>query len=389
MRGGFHLSTLFQNYARRSIHLVKGSGTVVTDDKGQDYLDFTSGIAVVSLGHAHHALVKAVKQQSEKLWHVSNLFESPEQELVAEKLVRDTPFSHAFFCNSGAEANEAAIKLARKHTQKNVIITFEQSFHGRTFGAMSATGQAKVREGFGPLLETFRIIPYNDEEQLEAAIDGDVAAIMLEVIQGEGGVHQVDPGFAQKVTDICKSNGILLIVDEVQTGIGRTGTRYAYEQTALEPDIITLAKGLGGGFPIGAMLGSKELFHSFGPGSHGTTFGGNPLAVAVAQTVVDIVFKKKFLEEVEDKSNYLIEKIQTVLPQEQFAVRGAGLLLGIECDEDVLPFIQQAEKAGLLLVQAGVNVVRLLPPLTVTYEEIDQAVDILAAILLKEQIAHS
>ena len=381
------MTTLFQNYARRSVHLVKGRGTVVTDDKGKDYLDFISGIAVVSLGHAHPALVEAVKRQSEKLWHVSNLFESPEQELLAAKLVEETPFCHAFFCNSGAEANEAAIKLARKHTQKNVIITFEQSFHGRTFGAMSATGQAKVREGFGPLLETFRIIPYNDEQQLEAAIDGDVAAIMLEVIQGEGGVHQIDPDFAKKITAICKAKGILLIVDEVQTGIGRTGTRYAYEQTNLEPDIMTLAKGLGGGFPIGAMLGSSELLKSFGPGSHGTTFGGNPLAVAVAQTVVDIVFKKKFLQEVEDKSIYLIEKVQALLPQDQFSIRGAGLLLGIECEEEILPFIQHAEQAGLLLVQAGTNVIRLLPPLTVTYEEIDQAVAILSSVLLAEKTA--
>jgi len=379
------MTTLFQNYARRSIHLVQGKGTVVTDDKGKDYLDFTSGIAVVSLGHAHQALVETIKQQSEKLWHVSNLFESPEQEKLAAKLVEETPFSHAFFCNSGAEANEAAIKLSRKHTQKNVIITFEQSFHGRTFGAMSATGQAKVREGFGPLLETFRIIPYNDEQQLEAAIDGDVAAIMLEVIQGEGGVHQIDPDFAQQITDICKSKGILLIVDEVQTGIGRTGTRYAYEQTNLEPDIITLAKGLGGGFPIGAMLGSSELLQSFGPGTHGTTFGGNPLAVAVAQTVVDIIFKKKFLQEVEDKSTYLIEKVQELLPQDQFSIRGAGLLLGIECREEVSSYIQQAEEDGLLLVQAGSNVIRLLPPLTVTYEEIDKAVEIISTILHSEK----
>jgi acetylornithine/N-succinyldiaminopimelate aminotransferase len=385
MRGGIHLSTLFHNYARRPIHLVKGKGTIVTDDKGKDYLDFTSGIAVVSLGHANNKLVEAVKEQSEKLWHISNLFESPEQEKLAAKLVEETPFSHAFFCNSGAEANEAAIKLARKHTQKNVIISFEQSFHGRTFGAMSATGQAKVREGFGPLLETFRIIPYNDEQQLEAAIDGDVAAIMLEVIQGEGGVHQIDPDFAQKITDICTSTGILLIVDEVQTGIGRSGTRYAYEQTNLEPDIITLAKGLGGGFPIGAMLGSSELLQSFGPGTHGTTFGGNPLAVAVAQTVVDIVFKKKFLQEVEDKSTYLIEKVQALLPLDQFSIRGVGLLLGIECREDVSSYIQQAEEAGLLLVQAGSNVIRLLPPLTVTYEEIDEAVEIISTILQSEK----
>ena len=204
IRGGFRLTSLFQNYARRSVHLVKGQGTIVTDATGKDYLDFTSGIAVVSLGHAHPAIVEAVQKQSEKLWHISNLFESPEQEQLATTLVQDTPFNHAFFCNSGAEANEAAIKLARKHTQKNVIITFEQSFHGRTFGAMSATGQEKVRQGFGPLLETFRIVPYNDKQQLEAAASDDVAAIMLEVIQGEGGVNQLDPGFAQTITDICK-----------------------------------------------------------------------------------------------------------------------------------------------------------------------------------------
>ncbi|WP_342514952.1 acetylornithine transaminase [Sporosarcina sp. FSL K6-1522] len=379
------MSALFQNYARRPVHIVKGQGTIVTDATGKDYLDFISGIAVVSLGHAHPAIVEAIQKQSEKLWHVSNLFESPEQEQLAATLVKDTPFAHAFFCNSGAEANEAAIKLARKHTQKNVIITFEQSFHGRTFGAMSATGQDKVKQGFGPLLETFRTIPYNDKKQLEAAIDDDVAAIMLEAIQGEGGVHQLDPDFAQAITDICQAKGILLIVDEVQTGIGRTGTRYAFEQANLTPDIMTLAKGLGGGFPIGAMLGSSELFTSFGPGTHGTTFGGNPLAVAVAKTVTDIVFQEAFLQEVKEKSDYLMQKLQVALPKEQFTIRGSGLLLGIECPGDVVPLIQQAEKAGLLLVQAGGNVIRLLPPLTVTYEEMDQAIDILSSVLLAEQ----
>ncbi|WP_318616350.1 acetylornithine transaminase [Sporosarcina sp. YIM B06819] len=383
------MSSLFQNYARRPVHIVKGQGTIVTDDQGKEYLDFTSGIAVVSLGHAHPAIVGALNQQSEKLWHMSNLFASPGQEQLAMALIKDTPFGHAFFCNSGAEANEAAIKLARKHTQKNVIITFDNSFHGRTFGAMSATGQDKVRQGFGPLLETFRTIPYNDKQQLEAAIDDDVAAIMLEVIQGEGGVNQLNPDVAQAITDICQEKGILLIIDEVQTGISRTGTRYAYEQTNLQPDIITLAKGLGGGFPIGAMLGTKVLAESFGPGTHGTTFGGNPLAVAVAQAVIDIVFEEEFLQQVKHKSDYLLDKLQATLPQEQFVIRGEGLLLGIACQDEVVPFIQQAEAAGLLLVQAGTHVIRLLPPLTVTTEEIDKAVDILASILLPEKSAVS
>lgn len=376
------MSTLFNNYARRPVHLVKGEGTVVEDAKGKKYLDFTSGIAVVSLGHAHPAIVHAIQMQSEKLWHISNLFESPEQEKLAAALQNDTHFAHAFFCNSGAEANEAAIKLARKHTGKSTIITFDQSFHGRTFGAMSATGQDKIKQGFGPMLETFKTVPFNDSAKLEAAIDGDVAAIMIEVIQGEGGIHAVTPEFASTISDICKSNDILCIVDEVQTGIGRTGTRYAYEQTGLKPDILTLAKGLGGGFPIGAMLGTADLFDSFGPGTHGTTFGGNPLAVAVAQTVVDHVFKDEFLKSVREKSDVLIRKLKEVLPPKQYDIRGKGLLIGIDCKEEVAPFIRQAEEAGLLVVQAGSNVIRMLPPLTVTEEEIDQAVTILTSILL-------
>ncbi|GGA20978.1 acetylornithine transaminase [Psychrobacillus lasiicapitis] len=374
------MSALFQNYARRPVHLVQGKGTIVTDDTGKEYLDFTSGIAVLSLGHANPAVVQAIQQQSEKLWHTSNLFESPEQEKLAATLVKETHLSHAFFCNSGAEANEAAIKMARKHTGKNIIITFEKSFHGRTFGAMSATGQDKIRQGFGPLLETFRTIPFNDIQALDAAIDSDVAAIMLEVIQGEGGINKISPEFAQAVADICESKDILLIIDEVQTGIARTGTRYAYEQTVLKPDIMTLAKGLGGGFPIGAMLGTSALYDTFSPGTHGTTFGGNPLAVAVAQTVLDNVFTTKFLNAVNEKSAYFLDKLKTALPNHQIV--GSGLLLGIKCEEEVAPTIEKAEQNGLLLVSAGPNVIRLLPPLTVKKEEIDQAVNILSSILM-------
>jgi acetylornithine/N-succinyldiaminopimelate aminotransferase len=373
------MSSLFKNYGRRPVHLVSGKGTIVTDETGKEYLDFTSGIAVLSLGHAHPAIVEAIQKQAEKLWHTSNLFESPEQEKLAATLEKDTHLAHAFFCNSGAEANEAAIKLARKHTQKHVIITFEKSFHGRTFGAMSATGQEKIRQGFGPLLETFKTVPFNDVAALEAVIDDEVAAIMLEVIQGEGGVNQISPELAQAITDICSEKGILLIVDEVQTGIGRTGTRYAYEQTVLKPDIMTLAKGLGGGFPIGAMLGTSALYETFGPGTHGTTFGGNPLAVSVAQTVLNHVFNPTFLSDVNEKSTYFKEKLGASLPNH--TIVGSGLLLGIVCEEDVASYVNLAEQAGLLLVSAGPNVIRLLPPLTVTNEEIDQAVAILANIL--------
>ncbi|MER2006244.1 MAG: acetylornithine transaminase [Psychrobacillus sp.] len=373
------MSSLFPNYARRPVHLIEGKGTIVTDDQGKKYLDFTSGIAVLSLGHAHPAIVKAIQEQSEKLWHTSNLFESKKQEQLASILIEETHFAHAFFCNSGAEANEAAIKLARKHTGKHTIITFENSFHGRTFGAMSATGQEKVRQGFGPVLETFKTVPFNNVEQLEASIDEEVGAIMLEVIQGEGGVNKVTPEFAEAINNICKSKGILLIVDEVQTGIGRTGTRYAYEQTVLKPDIMTLAKGLGGGFPIGAMLGTSELGETFSPGTHGTTFGGNPLAVTVAQAVLENVFESEFIDEVNKKSEYFMHKLNETLPS--YKIVGAGLLLGLVCEDEAAPYITKAEQAGLLLVGAGQNVIRLLPPLTVTRDEIDQAVEILSTIL--------
>ncbi|MBD8027105.1 acetylornithine transaminase [Ureibacillus sp. Re31] len=383
------MNALFNNYARRPISLVEGKGTIVKDEEGKRYLDFTSGIAVCSLGHAHPSLVQTIQQQSEKIWHTSNLFESPGQVALAESLMKDNHFSHALFCNSGAEANEAAIKLARKYTGKHRIITFKNSFHGRTFGAMSATAQEKIHQGFGPLLEQFSYLPFNDIEALQETVDDSVAAIMLEVIQGEGGVHAVTEQFAQAIQDICEKNSILLIVDEVQTGIGRTGTRFAFEQTPLKPNIVSIAKGLGGGFPIAGILATAELYETFGPGSHGTTFGGNPLAVAVAQKVIELVFEQSFLDEVLEKSNYLLQKLNESLPENEFAIRGKGLLLGIDCRKDVSEFVTKAEEEGLLLVGAGPHVLRLLPPLTVTKEEIDEAVDILKKVLLTSKSAVS
>ncbi|MCM3387447.1 acetylornithine transaminase [Ureibacillus chungkukjangi] len=379
------MNALFNNYSRRPICIVEGKGTIVKDSNGKQYLDFTSGIAVCCLGHAHPALVKTVQEQSEKLWHISNLFESPGQVALAESLVKDNHLAHALFCNSGAEANEAAIKLARKHTGKHHIITFKNSFHGRTFGAMSATGQEKIHKGFGPLVDQFTYLPFNDVEALKEAVDETVGAIMLEIIQGEGGIHEVTEEFAQAINEICVNHDILLIVDEVQTGIGRTGTQFAFEQTQLKPDIVSMAKGLGGGFPIGGILATAELYETFGPGSHGTTYGGNPLAVSVAQTVLDHVFNESFLNEVQDKSKYLINKLQEVLPQEQFEIRGKGLLLGIDCGKDVAALVEKAEKEGLLLVAAGPQVLRLLPPLTVTNQEIDEAVEILKKLLVEEK----
>lgn len=375
------MSALFGNYGKRRAQIVKGQGTVVEDSTGKQYLDFTSGIAVASLGHAHPAIVQALQEQSEKLWHISNLFDIPGQEKVAQKLIANTHFAHAFFCNSGAEANEAAIKLARKHTGKHHIITFEKSFHGRTFGAMSATGQGKIHNGFGPLVEKFSILPFNDVAALEATIDDSVAAIMLEMIQGEGGVNGISAEFAAAIAKACDDKGILLIIDEVQTGIGRTGTRYAFEQTVLKPHIMTLAKGLGGGFPVGAMLGTAELHATFSPGTHGTTFGGNPLAMNVAQAVLNHVFEPVFLQQIQEVSAYFVAQLKAHLPS-NYTIQGKGLLLGIGCGEtEVASYIAVAEQKGLLLVGAGPNVIRLLPPLTVSKEEIDKAVAILKTIL--------
>ncbi|MBS7345829.1 MAG: acetylornithine transaminase [Caryophanon sp.] len=376
------MGALFGNYARRPIALVKGQGTYVWDEAGKKYMDFTSGIAVLSLGHAHPAIVEAITQQANTIWHTSNLFASPAQEQLAQTLVNDTHLAHAFFCNSGAEANEAAIKMARKHTGKHHIITFEKSFHGRTFGAMSATGQEKVQKGFGPLVSQFTHLPFNDVEALQAAADDSVAAIMLEVIQGEGGLAQVTPEFAQAIMDICDEKGILLIVDEVQTGIGRTGTRYAFEQTVLKPHLVSLAKGLGGGFPIGGLLGVADIYETFSAGSHGTTFGGNPLGVAVAQTVLNNVFDERFLANVKERGAYLQQALNEALTDDKFSILGQGLMVGIHLGgEDVSPYIEKLEQAGVLLVQAGPHVLRVLPPLTVTNEEIDEAVAIIASVL--------
>lgn len=379
------MGALFQNYARRPIAIVEGKGTEVFDENGKRYLDFTSGIAVCALGHAHPALVKAVQEQSQKLWHISNLFESPGQEKLAASLVKDTHLSYAFFCNSGAEANEAAIKMARKHTGKHKIITFEQSFHGRTFGAMSATGQAKVQQGFGPLVSEFVILPFNDVDALKAAISDDIAAIMLEPIQGEGGVNPVSDEFAQTIQNIVDNSEILLICDEVQTGIGRTGKRFGYETTVLKPHLVSMAKGLGGGFPIGGLLGVEAIFETFTAGSHGTTYGGNPLAVAVSQTVIDHVFNDGFLAQVNDLSAYFVQKLHDAFPN--LTVQGKGLILGLNLgDVEVAPLITKLDEAGLLTVAAGPHVIRLLPPLNVSKSEIDEAITILQQVIQTEKI---
>ncbi|MEK5251098.1 acetylornithine transaminase [Bacillus sp. FSL R9-9530] len=369
-------SHLFQTYGRREIEFLKGNGAKVIDKSGEQYLDFTSGIGVCNLGHCHPTVVKAVEKQLGNIWHISNLFTNSLQEEVASLLTEDTVLDHVFFCNSGAEANEAALKLARKHTGKSLVVTCEQSFHGRTFGTMSATGQDKVKEGFGPLLPSFLHIPFNDIRALEEVMNEEVAAVMVEVIQGEGGVILADPSFLKEIEKLCNQYNALFIIDEVQTGIGRTGTLFAYEQMGIVPDIVTIAKALGNGIPVGAMIGRKELGSSFTAGAHGSTFGGNYIAMTAAKEVLQFIKEQSFFKEVQEKGEYVLKKLQEELRHVECVqnIRGKGLMIGIECKHQVANVIEQLEKAGLLVLQAGPNVIRLLPPLIVTNEELEQAV---------------
>ncbi|QAS53124.1 acetylornithine transaminase [Halobacillus litoralis] len=379
--------SLFPTYNRFPITIVSGEGTNVIDDEGKQYLDFVSGIAVCNLGHRPPEVQQALQKQMDQVWHVSNLYQIPIQEKAAELLTGATDLDYAFFCNSGAEANEAAIKLARKHTGREKIITFKQSFHGRTFATMSATGQEKIQEGFGSLLPTFEYFPYNDVKAIEEVHDGHVAAIMVEVIQGEGGVIPASAEFLRTVEEKCRELGALLIIDEVQTGIGRTGQAFAYQHHGLDPDIVTSAKGLGSGFPVGAMIGRSELVEAFSAGSHGSTFGGNPLASAAVKATLEEVFTVSFLEKVEQKGTYFKEELEANLASLEYVkdIRGQGLMLGIEVQSEAIQLVHSLREKGLLAVIAGPNVLRLLPPLTVTEAEIDQAVLLITEVIHQQQ----
>lgn len=380
-------SALFPNYKRWELEIVEGKGAKVIDANGTEYLDFVSGIAVCNLGHCHPAVVEAVQAQLQKLWHVSNLFENSLQEEVASLLVANSDGHRVFFCNSGAEANEAAIKLARKYTGKSKILTFHQSFHGRTFATMTATGQEKIHSGFGPLLPTFAYLPFNDAAALEQAMDHEVAAVMVEAVQGEGGVTPAQTEFLQAAEKLCKQYGALLIIDEVQTGIGRTGKAFGYQHYGISPDIITVAKGLGNGIPVGALVGKEELADTFSAGTHGTTFGGNMIAMSAAKAVLENVMQPEFLESVTEKAAYFMELLQDVtsLPVVK-EVRGKGLMIGIECNTEAAPFVTELQKKGLLVLVAGPNVVRLLPPLTVTKEELETAASVIKEVLGKASV---
>ncbi|GLB58885.1 acetylornithine transaminase [Cytobacillus sp. NCCP-133] len=377
------MSFLFPTYARWEVEPEAAEGSILIDKNGKHYLDFTSGIGVCNLGHRPAAVQEAVSTQLNKFWHVSNLFVQEQQEIAAKHLSEAAGMGPVFFANSGAEANEAAIKLARKATGRQKIISFQQSFHGRTFAAMAATGQDKIKEGFGSMLETFKYVPFNDSNALEKEMDKETAAVMLEIVQGEGGIHIGTQEFLEKTEQLCRKYGSLLIIDEIQTGIGRTGKAFAFQYFNLDPDIVTSAKGLGSGLPIGAMIGKQELEEVFGPSSHGSTFGGNPISIAAAIATMETIFKKEFLKGVQEKGTYLANKLTESLEiiTAVKEIRQLGMMVGIETDVHLPHLLKALREKGLLALPAGKNVLRLLPPLTATEAEIDEAAEILQSIL--------
>ncbi|WP_058300388.1 acetylornithine transaminase [Gorillibacterium timonense] len=383
------VSALFNTYARFPITLVRGDGTRLYDDTGKEYLDFMAGLAVTSLGHAPQVVKERLVAQLDELWHCSNLFSHPNQEKLAQLLTENSSADAVFFCNSGAEANEAAIKLARRYHSKVVgtgkfeIITFHQSFHGRTLATLTATGQDKVKDGYLPLPEGFVHAPFNDVEALEGYITDKTCAIMLEMIQAEGGILEAEPAFVQEIVRLCKKHDLLLIVDEVQTGMGRTGKLFAHQHYGIEPDIFTLAKALASGFPMGAMLGKEKLKAAFTPGSHASTFGGTPIATAAAIATVETMLADKLPERAAELGDYLIGKLEESLAGNAYVkvIRGKGLIIGIECAAPVAEDVAAIHKQGLLVVSAGPNVIRLLPSLIITKDDIDQAVEIIAGVL--------
>ncbi|MGI5912375.1 MAG: aspartate aminotransferase family protein [Syntrophomonadaceae bacterium] len=374
---------VMNTYGRFPIAPVKGKGSYLWDANGKQYLDFVGGIAVCILGHCHEQLITALQEQSQQLWHVSNLYWIKPQVDLAEKLVKVSGLGKAFFCNSGAEANEAAIKLARKYfyrqqaLSKNEIIAFKDSFHGRTLATLTATGQEKYHEGFAPLPAGFQYAEFNNLGSVEQLINEHTCAIMVEPVQGEGGIKPAERNFLQGLRKICDRKGLLLIFDEVQCGMGRTGKFFAYQNFGVIPDIVTIAKGLGGGIPIGAMLASNKAAQGFAPGDHASTFGGNPMVTAISNKVVEIVTSPGFLDQVTKIANYLTQQLQVIDDSRIINVRGCGLMLGIEFDREIKDLINTCIKKGLLVAGAGNRVLRMVPPLTINKTEVNQAVGVL------------
>jgi acetylornithine/N-succinyldiaminopimelate aminotransferase len=376
-------SHLLPVFARVDLAFSRGEGCWLVATNGDRYLDFTSGVAVNALGHAHPALVAALQEQATKLWHMSNLFKSPDGEILAKRLCEQSFADFVFFCNSGAEAMEGVIKLVRHyhfskgHGERYRIITFEGAFHGRTLATLAATGSAKYLEGFGPPMDGFDQVPHGDIEAVKKAIGPNTAGILIEPVQGEGGVRSAPHAFFKALRELCDKHGILLAFDEVQTGMGRTGELFAYKRTGVTPDVMSLAKALGGGFPIGAVLASAEAAKGMAPGSHGSTFGGNPLAVAAANAVLDVMLKPGFFEHVQKMSLLLKQKLASVVdryPSVLSEVRGEGLLIGVKAVVPSGDLVAALRDQKLLTVGAGDNVVRFLAPLIVNESEIDYSI---------------
>jgi len=375
------MSSVLDTYARKAISFTEGKGSYLYTENGDKYLDFVQGIATNVLGHCHEHLVKTIQEQSKKLWHVSNAFIIPEQERLAKRLTDNTFAAFVCFQNSGTEATEASIKIARKYfhkigkPEKNRIITFQGAFHGRTLAALFAANNPKHTEGFGPKVEGFDQVPFADHEAIKKAINKNTAAIMVETIMGEGGIKIV-PDFCLKgLREMCNENGLLLILDEVQCAY-RTGNFFAFEQSGVIPDIVPIAKGIGGGFPLGACLVTKKVSVGMTPGTHGSTFGGNPLAMAVGNAVLDIIFGKDFLENVKEKGKYFdqgLKKIKDKYPRIIGEIRGVGLIKGLKMLVDNTKFMKKLMNQKMLTVKAEENVIRLFPPLIVNNKELDEA----------------
>jgi len=380
---------MFRTYGRFPITLVRGEGCRVWDEEGKEYLDFVGGIAVCALGHSSPLVTRVLEEQSGTLVHVSNLYYTRPQVDLARLLVENSFADRVFFCNSGAEANEAAIKLARRYaneklgSERNVIISMDNSFHGRTMATLSATGQKKVQTGYDPLLEGFRFVPFDDLGKLDQALDESVCGVILEPIQGEGGVVCPGPDYLKGVRELCRDRGVLLIFDEVQVGMGRTGRLFAHEHYGIPPDIMTLAKALGNGLPIGAMLSTEELSQAFGPGSHASTFGGTPLVTAVSEAVLRTLLEEGWIDHCADVGGYFKEGLEGLARKHDSIkeVRGLGLILGVEMTGHCAEVVDACMKAGFLINCAHDNVLRFIPPLIVERAEIDSFLEALDAIL--------
>ena len=379
------MSNLVKNYNRKKISFSRGKGSYLYSTDGKKYLDFVQGIAVNSLGHSNPDLIKVLKNQAKKVWHVSNAFIIPEGEKLAKKLASKTFADYVMFQNSGAEATEAAIKCARRYfysigkPKKNRILCVKNSFHGRTIAAIHASGSKKMTEGFGPKVNGFDHFIFGDHKSFLKKITKNTAAIMIETIIGEGGIKIIPDYCLKEIRKICDKKKILLILDEVQCGIGRSGDFFAFERSKVKPDIVPIAKGIGGGFPIGAVLMNKKVASAMTPGTHGTTFGGNPLAMSIGNKVFDIISNKKFLKNVKMKSNYFNQKLNDLkikYPKIIDEIRGRGFLIGIKLKVDQTKFIKKLMDNKLLTIRAAENVVRVLPPLNVSKKEIDQAIKI-------------